>query len=381
MSTSVKPRVTPMTALQSRWHDTLATDLRLSRDSFQLSLPATPVPPADDALWALQDVIPPPSSTFARGACAGDRTLDEYAAAAQQMTFAQEAFARDIGQQNYVAWTQYLTRYKHPPKPEALPGIFQRWSIVNAPAVTSIGVADLTEMALIDGAQQALAPYLGAGAKPADFTGGYADLVAMLAASSGARVAMGPAGEGGGDVASTWTGGGDGGVQGLWAGACRGSRLSTTFAASAVTVQASIGRVCTWVCTPGRWYESSLLNMAFAGPTSPPWPLLANPTWEQLFGQFGSLRRMLASTVIADDLRATITSDARYRPADRPVILANAASGLWPFYLAASPTVTTEVTFDDAGALRVDVRSQPGSPLILGQNVLGIGRYLGHATG
>jgi hypothetical protein len=373
--------VGPMTALQNRWYHGLTSGLARSPQSFQIAAPAIAIGPADASLWAQDDLLPPPSLTFDRSRGGADTLFAEYAAMASQLDFPQADFAGDIGADNYAAWTKYLRTVKPPPTANQLPSVFQRWAMVYAPAVAAVGAADLTQMAWIADAQAALAPYQGPDARLPDFAPTYAVLVATLAACPGGRVSFDSATTSG-DVRDTWTGGADAGVQGLWAGAAPVSRLALTFARRRVTVSADLAHWTVSVPAPGRWYDSSILNLALSSSAAPPWSQDPDPTWEELFGATGALRWIAGALVVADGLQATITSDARYRPSDQRLVLANAARGLWPFYLAddGGDTVATTVRFDAQGRLTATVTTAPGVPLVLGADVLAVERYLGHAT-
>jgi hypothetical protein len=334
------------------------------------------VPASDADLWAIQDAVPPLSLSVDRAAEGAATLFAAYVAVAEQMTFPPTDLAADIGEQTFAEWTAYVEQIGHPPAAQ-LPALFQEWALLNAPDVANIGAGDLAAMARIDAVAQALAPYQGPNAAPPDFTRGHDDLVAMLAAAPGAGIsfdsATAPA-----DVTTTWTGGIDAGADGLWTGLSAAADLSTTFASSHVTVQVTFEHLVRSTSTPGAWYDSSLLGMAYSNQASPPWPPDPSPTWNELFGPSGRLQRVLASLLVVDGLLATITSDATYEAADRQAIADHTAAGLWPFYLRASGTaVATTVTFDDAGRMKIAIAVEPDRPLILGGDVFGIAQYLG----
>ena len=379
MATTPQLRSGSMTDLQNRWYNGVVGGLGLSPQGFQLNAPATLLPPIDDGLWATQNAIAPAWLTFPRGRCRGDEMLAEYAAVVGQLTLPESTFAQDIGAQTFAKWSLYLAGLDPAPGPAELPAIFQQWAMLWAPDVATIGTEDLTSMALEAAAQDALAPYLGPGAKPVDFARGYADLVAVLAASPGAGIQFDSSAVPG-DVTKTWAAGVDAGVGGLWAGACASCRLSRAFAAGAVTVTATFERWTRSVCTPGPWYDSSALGIALRTAGAAPWPADANPTWEQVFGAGGSMRRLTTALVVVDGIQATVTCDAPVREADQAAIVAAAPAGIWPFYLPAGDAgVTSSVSFDARGALRVEVTAEPGHPVVLGQDVVSVEQFLGAA--
>ena len=365
-----------MTILQNRWYNGLTGSLPLSPATFQISLPAAPLPPSDLGLWGAQDALPPGSLTFNRAVFGGDTFFCEYAAVAGELDFPKADFAKDIGPENYRNWIAYLATVQPPPTPEQLPEVFFEWASLYAPDVVAAGVADLTEMALIDAGQQALQPYLGPGAKPADFHGTWADLLRTLGASPGARLSFDSAAASP-DVNRTWTGGVDAGVGGLWTGAAPTSRLSRKFASHRVRVEAAFQAWTVWVSTPGAWYDSSLLNTAYRCSGTPPWPADADPAWDQEFGPDGTFNLVAASLAVVDGVDATITSGAAFNAADQQAIRARAPLGLWPFYAPSGGAVANEVSFDASGRMTARTTIRRGSPVVLGANVLGISRYLG----
>jgi hypothetical protein len=90
----------------------------------------------------------------------------------------------------------------------------------------------------------------------------------------------------------------------------------------------------------------------------------------------------MASLAVVDGSNITVTSDAIFGAADRQTILDRAPLGVWPFY---APTigsaVTNSVTFAITGGMDIAIVTQPGNPLVIGADVLGVARYLGHVDG
>jgi hypothetical protein len=374
----VSPPLSPMVALQNRWYNALVGALTRDPSMFQLVQPSGPMSPTDQALWAYLDVIPPASLTFNRSLPGAGQFFTEYAPMVSQIQFPQTAFEQDIGEQNYRSWSAYLATLSPPPSDNQLPLLFQNWAARNAPSVASAGVAFLSRLNLLDAAQQALAPYQGPNAKPADFTGGYADLIQTLKASSGRNISFDST-RASGDVRNTWTGGIDIGVDGLWRGSGSSSRLSRKFAASNVTVSAQFQAYAQWTAVPGAWYSSSLLNVAYSSQATPPWVANADPSWNDLFGPDGSMLRFIASLAVVDGTNITVTSNALFSTTDQQTILDGAPLGFWPFYAPAlDGSVSNLVSFGSSGGMEIEIVTQPGNPLVIGANVLGIAQFLGH---
>jgi len=377
---AAKP-VAPMTLLQNRWYNCLTRALQLDRTMFQIVQPAGPIGAGDGALWELLDVIPPESLTCNRSAPGALRLFDEYAPMVSQIQFSQPEFEQVIGAQNYHAWSAYLAAQRPTPADNQLPSLFRNWAARNAPGMASAGVAFLSNRVIVNSARQALAPYQGPTGKPVDFAGTYDDLLKTLRASSGRSVFFESSATSA-NVLDAWTGGIDVGVDGLWVGSGSASRLSRKFAAGNVTVRAKFDFYApSWTATPGPWYNSWLFNDAFSNQTSPPWLADANPSWNDLFGPDGSMLRLLASLVVADGANISVTSDATFGATDQQTVLESVSRGVWPFYAPAiGGAVSCGVTFPQIGGMEVEVITQPGHPLVVGANVLGVARYLGHVA-
>jgi hypothetical protein len=369
-----------MSELQNRWYNCLVDALSLDPAMFQIVQPSAPLAPADAALWAYLNVIPPASLTFNRAICHADRMFDRYAAMVSQVRFPQASLEHAIGPQAFEAWSAHLAAQRSPPADHQLPALFHNWAARNAIGVASAGVASLSQTASADAARRALLPYQGPNAKPVDFTATYADLLDLLAASPSVSLSF-DSRLASADVSGTWTGGADTGVDGLWAGSGIGSDLSKKFSASTVSVDASFERYAIWTATPGPWYSSTLFNMAFSSAGPPLWPADANPSWNDLFGPDGSMRRLVASLVVMDGGNIKVTSDAVFEADEQKTILENAPLGIWPFYIPAGGAVSSVVTFPQAGGMEIGIVTRPKNPLVIGDNVLSVGRYLGHGSG
>jgi hypothetical protein len=93
------------------------------------------------------------------------------------------------------------------------------------------------------------------------------------------------------------------------------------------------------------------------------------------------MRYLIASLVVVDGMSATITSNATFGESEKDAVQREAANGLWPFFVPSGGPATNRVTFGAASGLKIETVVQAGNPLILGANVLGIARYLGHGAG
>ncbi|MDB5619275.1 hypothetical protein [Tardiphaga sp.] len=365
-----------MRTLQNRWYNFLVDTLSLDRSLFQIWLPAAPIAATDASLWNCQNVIPPASLTFNRANGEAIRLSDQYVAVASQMEAPRGALAQAIGEPNAKAWSAFLATQGPIPADSDLPLLFQNWAARHATGVMSEGVAFLSRVVLARPAGGSPSFPL-ADAKLPEFGGGYADLLNLLGASSGAsgdfdsRTVSA-------DVSQTWTGGADSAVAGLWADN-DGAPLHRKFAASTVTARVEVGARAQWVVIPAAWYDSSVLATAFSSAASPPWRSDATPSWNDFFAPGGSMRRAPASLLVVDALNITVTSDADFDRTEQQLILQHAPAGLWPLYAPITDAADTVVSFGRTDKMSIGITTRSGCPVMLGANVLGIARYLGRA--
>ncbi len=243
----------------------------------------------------------------------------------------------------------------------------------------NVGISHLSQMVLINRAFKSLQAYQGSNAKTIDFSGDYAQIISTLDNSTGASFVF-DSNLTDDNVENTWTGGNNNGLIGLDRGSCSNSRLSRRFALSHIRVNVEFKSYAVCTSVPGSWYNSSLLNIAYNNQNASLWPINPNPTWEDVFGDNGSMPRLMISLVVADGMNATISSDASYSDTDQRTIQGNASKGLWPFYIPTNnSTVSNVVTFDNVNGMKIETVTQPGNLLMIGNNVLPIAQYLGHA--
>jgi hypothetical protein len=366
-----------MTTLQNRWYRCLVAQLGADASTAQIIQPCPPIEHSDEGLWLYPGLLAPESLTFNTRIANRGLFFHEYAAVASELVFPADDLQRDIGADVYALWQIYLSQQNPPPSPDQLPRLFQDWAAIYAPDVVNTGVSDLLQMALIADARQALQPYIGSHAQAVDFGTGFGQLQQLLQNTPEVQLSFesstAPA-----DVSQSWTGGLNTDLYGLWSGYQKTARLSRRFAASQVKVTVRAHHYLVWTASPGAWYNSSLLNNAYANHGSPPWPAEANPTWDDAFGPDGSLARVIASLLLMDGLYVHVTSDAAYAALDQQTLLSEAAHGFWPFFIPdQNGRASTTVTFDRAARLSIDTITRPGNPVVIGANVLDIARYLG----
>lgn len=374
----------PFQSLRVRWREALAIGLGLQPANFQSIRPASPLDGTDEGLWRHLDALPPVSKTSERRVGSYETFSGEYFALVERLKLSPAPLRQVLDPATYRAWDEYLKAQA--PDPGRLPALFSTWAAVHAPSMHAVGLSSLTEASIISEALSALAIYKGRDAKQPEFIGGYDALARMLANSPGRSLHFESAHlkpeaeyeeDGDEDESNEATGGGE--TDGLWAGCDTDARLSRLFAESRVTVRARFDNFAVWAATPGGWYDSWLLNAAYSRRGAPPWPPDAVDEWEAFFGPRGSLRRLVASLVVADGVSVSVVSDAAFSESDRDAIRANAREGTWPFYVpAAEDFVTVDVSFDRS-LTTIETEMRPRHPLIIGANVLDTGSYLGRS--
>jgi hypothetical protein len=165
------------------------------------------------------------------------------------------------------------------------------------------------------------------------------------------------------------------GFWGLWAGSAPALGPSVQFAAGDVSATLAFDHVLAFAPTPGDWYVSSALSLAYGTRTGAPWPPGSTVTWDSTFGPDGTMPRFLAALTVVSGLKVRVTSTAAFSTTDQALILLSAAAGLWPYYLDVT-AAETSVRFDASGqiAIATDNRS---SSIVLAATVLSAGEFLG----
>ncbi|MEU1671103.1 hypothetical protein ABZ752_03595 [Streptomyces roseifaciens] len=367
----------PMTELQNRWYNAVQKSLPASPSTTQLIQPAPTLAPSDTALWARENTVPPASLTFNRQVAESALFFDAYAAVIQVLSVPESTFVTAIGPGIHQEWLKYLRGLTPRPDEDRLPDVFYAWAMTYHPDVANEGASALRDIVRLGALQRLLRSYQGPPPRPAEYLGGSRELLGMLRDSPPATVSFDSATTSG-DVSGTWTGGVNKDCSGLWAGAGRSDAITTGFARSAVTVEAELGAYAVWPVNPDpRWYDSSRLHEAYAKRTSPPWASQPQLHWDRAFGEkSGRLQRAIASLLIVEGLTSVVTSDAAFTSGDQQVIKAEAAAGLWPFFVPTGDGVTNKADFDK-GRTRLETTTPAGKPLVIGAHVLPIARYLG----
>ncbi len=359
-----------MERLQEQWFGTLCGEV--GADNFQIIQPACLSQENDAGLWQLLNRIPPVSQTFNRCLWQDETFFDNYLATICQLDEHKTCLKQVIGDADYTAWCRHLNQIQ--PKPEEgreLALAFRNWAMGVCPDKAEQGASAILQNKLSKGILNAILPYTGLNAKPVDFIGSFAQLLKTLAMAGGKEIHF----DSRSGNAGTGIQGGGAYLWGLWADLIPYSRLSRQFACNPVTMTLKMGAVAPWIATPGDWYNSSLLNQAYASKSSPPWKTDPEPDWNLAFGPDGILKNFIASVFFADDVTMHLTSHCRYTDFDRAIIAQHAKKGLWPLYVPSCDWADNAVVFGDS-AMDITVAVKPGHPIVLGATILGIGQYI-----
>lgn len=362
-----------MTAVTDGWYNQLAASLNLSIRHFQLLQPPV-VPASDRGLWDCMNVVPPVTLKYNRWFYQQPTFFSQYAAIVNGLSFPESAFAKDIGADTYVEWQAYLNSLPTPPPPNTLPTVWFQWALVHAPEVANIGRSDLSAQLLINGGKAALQSYEGPDALPVDFSPSLLDLKNTLRSSSGTSFSFDSINDDP-DVSNSWVPGDDPNYFGVWTGSSAAFHVSRKFALSKITVSVQFEHFATVAVTPGSWYDSSMLHLAWASQDTPPW--IDSAGWQTYFGATGSLTHAVGSLLAADGITVTLTSDADFSEAEQAIIKGLAVMGDWPVYCPITSAVLSNSVTTGPGSLTVRFKSAPGNPVILGFNVFDIRSYVG----
>lgn len=156
--------------------------------------------------------------------------------------------------------------------------------------------------------------------------------------------------------------------------------LTSKVSSSKLTVDVSFDHFFTVDVTPlssksgGHvpWYYGPALDLAYKNNDNNVWKNSA-PTWEDKFGEHGSLRRVVGALVIVDGIQATITSEADLDEDDHKTVEAQLDTGYFPFFQASGKGGwENNIDSSDSGKLVVTTKCKGGNPQILGVNVIPI---------
>lgn len=375
--------------LQNGWYNGFLQGMGQSPNSFQMIQPAPPIASgtaANSILWAYYNNIPPFSLTQQFAPSGGNQFYNNYRALMSALVPSRSInVENDIGSANFKKWQAYVLNLATPPTMNQLPTLFRNWAMIAAPGVANIGSSDYAAILLdpVATAQNELTLIytdLNGLPKPFNWSLSYNDMVTQLNSSPSRQFNFDSATMNS-NVSTSWTKGGNSGFFGLWGGSTTTSSISEQFASSHIKVTASFDNVLVFADTPGLWYYSSAMGLAFANKTGNPWSAQSSINWDNTFGNNGNMQRFAANLIIASGMSVTVTSDASYSSLDQQTITSSGHAGFWPFYSGSSGSSSTNtVTFSQSGQMSITTSSIKGVPVVLGVNVLPVGQFVGHSA-
>ncbi|THU38288.1 hypothetical protein FAM09_16565 [Niastella caeni] len=361
------------TGIMDAWYNQLCDSLHLSINNFQLSQPVS-IPANDEGLCSYFNLVPPKTLKYNHWYYDQPTFFGQYAAIVNQLQFPESSFEKDIGKATYAKWNSYVKGLPQPPPENTLPSVWFQWAVINAPSVANIGRTDLSCQVLIKSGQAALAPYQGLNAKAPDYSPTFSDLTNTLKASPSADFSFDSM-NGNPDVSKSWVAGIDPDFFGIWTGSWCGFLINKKFAQSAISISATFDHFSVIPVTPGAWYNSGLLHLALASKSVPPWN--SNTGWDTYFGTDGALKYAIGSVLAVDGISLSLTSDADFSSEEQLAIKSQVEMGYWPIYCQQIPSVITNDISFESGRMTIKCQSNPGNPVLLGNNVFRIGQYLG----
>jgi hypothetical protein len=370
-----------MQTLQNQYYNTIVAALTLSEDSFQLMQASSPLPDTSAGIWSIFNSVPPLSLTQIFSASGVNNFYNDYSGV--MLTILPQGggqWRQDMGD-SLAAWIAYSTATPRPkPTPPAtgMLALFNEWVDDNIadPGQAAKVKAEYFQLrnGIVTQAQNALINFDPTTGQL--FSKTIQDLRDALNQGQSKQFSFDSA-KASSDVSSSWAQSGSDGFFGLFSSDSSSSSLSEKFASSHVSITGSFQHVVSFQASPGDWFMSGALALAYGTQDNTVWPSGQSPTWDTTFGTDGNLQRLATELVAVDGVDMTITSDASYSSDEQSAIRNNSSGGLWPFYESGgSSGSNSTVTFDGGGAMTVTTKVPLGNPSILGVNVLPIGRVI-----
>lgn len=350
---------------------------------FQMVQPSPPLVAGtiqDEQMWNYFNNIPPFSLTQNFIASGGNQFFSDYSGLFSALQGATNGFASNVGPACNTAWLAYFATVPFTTPMSQAPMLFRNWALRSGyGSVANVGASDLAELLLdpVSNAQMALMRYKPNGVNPAGWDAGYAEMVKQLAVAPNRQFSLDSASMNS-SVSNSWSGGSNDGFFGLWRGSSSSSSQSSTFASGRVSVQASFDHVLQFTATPGDWYNSSAMSLAYANHDGAPWTSASPINWNNTFGTKGNMQRFASTLIIASGIQVQVTSSAVFSKEDQTAISDNKGAGMWPFYSSnSSSSSNTDVRFTEQGNMIVKFSSLSTTPIVIGVIVEPVAEFVG----
>lgn len=333
---------------------------------------------ADTLLWNYLNTLPGDSLTRNTSLASGAQFLSTYSAVMSSLQSPPNNFKATIGEYCYDAFVAAVENGNAAANPRG----YRDWAFLTSKCSENAnsGASAYAAMLLdpIFAGQNNVLPYKPVGKKPVDFVPGYATMMKQLKKapprSFETRLSISNQ-----EYKKTWTGGKQSAVFGLWSNSYSNTQISQKFSASGVHIKADFKNLLAFKATPGDWYNSATLGIAYSEKGTPPWSPTGLKTWENTFSARGDMLRFTTVLLIANQMNLTYSSEATFSQTEQQEIRKNSGGGLWPFYNGSSgDTSETTVDFDTNGHLLVTTSTVKNVPTIVGALVEPVDQFLGH---
>lgn len=169
----------------------------------------------------------------------------------------------------------------------------------------------------------------------------------------------------------------DPGYWGLWGNSSPIAGPSDSYAAGSVSVSTAFKHLLSFTPTPGDWYVSTAISLAYRNKTGAPWNPASPVTWQTTFGEGGMLQQLLAALVVVSGVDITANSSTSFSPPEQALIAAGLPNGLWPHYLTGSG-ISTKASFNaTSGQMTTKIISTANTARMLFAVVMPAQQYLG----
>lgn len=388
---------TVLDTVNAKWYNTLAKELNLSVEEFQLCQGDVILPRTTDELWDMMDALP--ADTVIQY-YSPDTLVSLSSQYTSLLSFVQASSVADLnkamGADNTKSWAAAKSAYfKANPSAfsdsaivlqTALQNLFQNWSMAelvpnpgSAAQCYTLYRAGFENPIYIAQELQLNLPLGG----PAAFNQTYEGVLGDIGVAPGVNFTMESA-QASSDISNSWANSSSS-TGGTYFYSKSSSSASTdfsqTFASSSFTVAVSYEHFINVAALPlsGEsidadkttylpWYYGAALAYAYNNKTAAVWTDLTQ--WDALFGPEGSMQYVVTSLIIADGTSTITTSSQAFSTAEQTYANAqsNEGYGCWPYYVSNSSdsTTNTSTTFNASSNLVVTTTSALGNPIVVG---------------
>jgi hypothetical protein len=401
---------TVLDTVNAKWYNTLAKELNLSVEEFQLSQGDVILPRTTNQLWDMMNQLP--ANTVVQY-YTPDTLVSLSSEYTSLLSFVQASGAANfnaaMGEANMTAWTAAKQAYfqANPSAfsdspaalQTALQNLFQNWSMISlvpnpgsAAQCYTLYRAGFENPIYIAQELQANLPLGG----PAAFNETYEQVLGDIAAAPKVSFSMSSA-DASSDISDSWANSSSstgGSYFYSKSSSSQSSDFSQTFASSSFTVDVTYDHFLSVAALPlsGEaiesggttflpWYYGAALAYAYNNKTTDVWTDLSQ--WDTLFGPEGSMQYVVTNLIIADGTSTVTTSSQSFSTAEQTYAeqQSNEGYGCWPYYVSNSSdnTTRTSTTFNSSSNLVVTTTSAPGNPIVIGVLVSSVEDLAQHA--